>query len=65
VPRGGLEFNPSHLQVTRAGHLGWQRFFTERGRTCCLYAVMAPRLGEREVLARDLASVIRTIRLEP
>ncbi len=65
VPSGGLEFSPQHLQVTRGGQLGWQRFFTDHGRTCCLYAVLMPRFAEREPMARELAKVIRTIKLQP
>ncbi|WP_249010102.1 hypothetical protein [Conexibacter sp. DBS9H8] len=43
-PRGVAvrEFGAMQLQVTRRGQLGWQRFFTESGRTCCLYAVLQP-----------------------
>lgn len=58
------EFAPMALQVTRGGQLGWQRFFTESGRTCCLYAVIKPGAERPERLVRRLASVLRTLRIE-
>ena len=58
------EFAPMALQVTRQGQLGWQRFFTESGRTCCLYAVIKPGAGRPEKLVRRLAAVLGTLRIE-
>jgi hypothetical protein len=58
------EFAPMSLQVTRAGQLGWQRFFTESGRTCCLYAVIKPGAGRPQKLIRSLAAVLGTLRIE-
>jgi hypothetical protein len=47
------DLHARQLQVTRQGHVGCQRFFSERGRALCLYAVLWPvaralgtRLGE-------------------
>lgn len=57
------EFAPMALQVTRSGQLGWQRFFTESGRTCCLYAVIKPGAGRPQKLVRTLATVIATLRV--
>jgi hypothetical protein len=58
------EFAPMALQVTRPGQLGWQRFFTESSRTCCLYAVIKPAAGRPEKLVRRLAAVLATLRIE-
>ncbi len=58
------EFSPVTLQVTRAGQLGWQRFFTESGRTCCLYAVIMPGAERPQKLVRRLADVLSTLRIE-
>jgi hypothetical protein len=57
------EFHPRQLQVTRRGQLGWQRFFTEHERTCCLYAVVQPRQRSREALVGELRAVLATIEL--
>ncbi len=58
------EFSPTTLQVTRLGQLGWQRFFTESGRTCCLYAVIMPGAERPQKLVRRLATVIATLRID-
>ena len=58
------EFAPMALQVTRQGQLGWQRFFTESNRTCCLYAVIKPGADRPEKLVRRLAGVLRTLKIE-
>ncbi len=42
VPLSAHDFHPRRLQVTRSGHLGTQRFFTEGGRPLSLYAVIWP-----------------------
>jgi hypothetical protein len=57
------EFDSRQLQVTRHGQLGWQRFFTEHERTCCLYAVIQPRQRRREALVDELRAVLATIEL--
>jgi hypothetical protein len=59
------DFSPRALQVTRTGQLGCQRFFTEAGRPCCLYAVI--RTGPTPVrrLVADLNRVVATLRVEP
>ena len=58
------EFTPMTLQVTRTGQLGWQRFFTESGRTCCLYAVIMPGAQRPQKLVRRLADVLSTLRID-
>lgn len=58
------EFSPTTLQVTRPGQLGWQRFFTESGRTCCLYAVIMPGAERPQRLVRRLADVLATLRID-
>jgi hypothetical protein len=55
------DFGPAQLQVTRAGQLGCQRFFTESGRPFCLYAVIRPASKGPELLARELSSVLATL----
>jgi hypothetical protein len=57
------EFGPMALQVTRPGQWGWQHFFTESGRTCCLYAVIKPGAERVERLVRRLASVLATLEI--
>jgi hypothetical protein len=57
------EFEPMQLQVTRPGQLGRQRFFTEQGRTCCLYAVIMPGWQRPERLVARLTAVLGTLRL--
>jgi hypothetical protein len=57
------EFAPAALQVTRPGQLGWQRFFTHSGRTCCLYAVVKPGAERPARLVRRLADVLATLEI--
>lgn len=57
------DFSPSQLQATRAGHLGWQRFFTEADRTCCLYAVIRPGAERPDKLVKRLAGALETLHL--
>ncbi len=59
------DFSPVALQVTRVGQLGWQRFFTESGRTCCLYAVIRPGAERETKLVKRLAKVLATLRVSP
>lgn len=58
------QFTPDQLQVTRAGQLGSQRFFTHAGRPFCLYAVVAPVRRRPEQLVRELSAVLGTLRFE-
>lgn len=62
LPRAD-DFDPRQLQVTRRGQLGWQRFFTEHERTCCLYAVIQPHDRGREALVEALLGVLATLEL--
>lgn len=58
------DFARTRLQVTRAGHLGHQRFFTHAGRPFCLYAVIAPVRRRPAQLAGELSAVLATIRID-
>lgn len=58
------DFSPMQLQVTRAGQLGWQRFFTAAGRPCCLYAVIWPREAVPAVMVAELGRVLASLRLD-
>lgn len=58
------DFSPMALQVTRAGQLGWQRFFTAAGRPCCLYAVIRPGAGAPALLVAELGRVVASVRLD-
>jgi hypothetical protein len=58
-------FAPHQLQVTRAGQLGCQYFFTEAARPCCLYTVIRPEPHSAAQLARRLGEIVRTLRLQP
>lgn len=58
-----VDFGSAQLQVTRAGHLGCQRFFTEAGRPFCLYAVIQPVRGTLEGLTKELGRVLATLRV--
>jgi hypothetical protein len=57
-------FHFAQLQVTRRGQLGHQRFFTEAGRPCCLYAVIQPAARSLEQLAGALSRVLGTLAFE-
>ena len=59
------EFAPNQLQVTRRGQLGWQRFFSEARRTCCLYAVIQPGHHRPERLAARIGEVLDTLEVAP
>jgi hypothetical protein len=59
------EFGPMQLQVTRRGQLGWQRFFTGAGRTCCIYAVVQPGAKPVGGPVAELRGVLATLRLTP
>ena len=56
------EFKPTQLQVTRPGQLGSQRFFTDAGRPCCLYAVIRPARKRPGRLVDELGRVLATLR---
>lgn len=60
-----LDFSARQLQVTRAGQLGWQRFFTASGRACCAYAVIRPGRHPPGRLVAELARVLATLTVEP
>ena len=64
APRAA-EFSAAGLQVTRPGQLGWQRFFTEAGRTCCLYVVIQPGHVRAARLLASLEAVLGTLTLAP
>jgi len=55
------DFGPSQLQVTRAGHLGCQRFFALGGRPFCLYAVVRPARRRSARLVSELRGVLATL----
>ncbi|HEY5343148.1 MAG TPA: hypothetical protein VIJ66_05760 [Solirubrobacteraceae bacterium] len=57
------DFGPAQLQVTRAGQLGCQRFFTDVGRPFCLYAAIRPAGKGPGRLARELSGVLATLEL--
>jgi hypothetical protein len=54
------DFAANALQRRLPGQLGCQRFFTERGRAFCLYAVLGSRRHARE-LVRDVRTVLRGV----
>jgi hypothetical protein len=60
---GPEDFRPNQLEVTRAGQLGWQRFFTASGRPCCLYGVIRPGTAGPGPTVTALGRTIATIRL--
>jgi hypothetical protein len=60
-----LEFGDRQLQVTRRGHLGWQRFFTEAGRAFCVYGVIAPVRRPVPALVTELGAVLRSVAVAP
>ncbi len=55
------QFRPNQLQVTRPGQYGWQRFYTDEGRLCCVYAVVMPRRRPLAALVSDLSRVLATV----
>ena len=58
-------FGDRQLQVTRRGHLGWQRFFTESGRAFCVYGVIAPVRRPVPALVTELGAVLRSVAVAP
>ncbi len=58
------DFGPAQLQVTRAGQLGCQRFFTHLARLFCLYAVIRPARKAPELLAMQLSGVLATLEFQ-
>lgn len=56
------QFRSNQLQVTRPGQYGWQRFYTEAQRLCCVYAVVMPRRRTLAALVGDLSRVLATVR---
>ncbi len=63
APPEAHEFNPMHLQVTRRGQVGRQRFFTHDSRPFCLYLVIQPVHHPLERLTGDLSKVLATLQL--
>jgi hypothetical protein len=63
APAEAHEFNPMHLQVTRRGQLGRQRFFTYASRPYCLYLVIQPVHHPLERLTGELSKVLATLQL--
>jgi hypothetical protein len=55
------DFWPTQLQVARPGQLGAQRFFTDAGRPCCLYAVIQPLRRRPAQLVNQLTRVLATL----
>jgi hypothetical protein len=55
------EFLPNQLQVTRPGQYGWQRFYSEGGRPCCVYAVVMPARLPPARLVADVTRVLTTL----
>jgi hypothetical protein len=55
------QFADNQLQVTRRGHYGWQRFYTDDGRPCCVYAVVAPVRVPIARLVDRLGEVLATV----
>lgn len=61
LPLAADDFSPNQLQVTRAGQLGVQRFFSQETHPCCLYVVLRPgRRGPAE-LVNEGNRVLRTL----
>jgi hypothetical protein len=56
------QFRANQLQVTRPGQYGWQRFYSEDGRLCCVYAVVMPQRWPLAKLVSDLAPVLESVR---
>jgi len=59
------DFDRNQLQVTRARHLGCQRFFTASLRPFCLFAVIEPQRTRPERLVKRLNTVLATLRVAP
>jgi hypothetical protein len=63
APPEAREFDPMHLQVTRRGQLGRQRFFTDNSRPYCLYLVIKPAHHPSQRLTGELSKVLATLQL--
>ncbi len=63
APPEADEFDPMHLQVTRRGQLGRQRFFTHDSRPYCLYMVIQPVRRRLERPTGELSKVLATLEL--
>jgi hypothetical protein len=59
-----VDFMPNQLQVMRPGQYGWQRFYTDRARLCCIYAVVMPARRTVGQLVGELARILKTHRSE-
>jgi hypothetical protein len=65
MPRPALhDFAPNALQRRLPGHLGYQRFFTEKGRAFCLYVVLGSR-QHAPALVAEVCRVLDNITLVP
>ena len=58
------DLRAGQLQVTRRGHVGCQRFFSERGRALCLYTVLWPVAIALAARLRELNGVLATLELD-
>ena len=56
------DFRADQLQVTRPGQYGWQRFYTEDARACCVYAVITPVRRPAARLVDELSRVLGSVR---
>lgn len=63
APPEAHEFDPMHLQVTRRGQFGRQRFFSHDSRPYCLYLVTQPVHHPLERLTEELSKVLATLQL--
>lgn len=64
LPRPAVtDFAPNALQRRLAGQLGVQRFFTERGRAFCLYAVLGSREHAADLVVQ-LHEVLSGLRID-
>ncbi|MHB8659905.1 MAG: hypothetical protein ACYC91_18570 [Solirubrobacteraceae bacterium] len=61
-PPRAHELSSNQLQVTRRGQIGWQRFFTDADRPCCLYIVVQPGRMHPDRLVKQLGDVLATLR---
>lgn len=65
VPRDlkPADFDGRSLQRLIPGHFGLQRFFSEKGRAFCLYAVLADD-GDLPSLVREANRMLATLKIE-
>lgn len=63
LPLRPRDFSPRTLLITRAGHVGLQRFFTVARRPLCLYVVHRGRLRDRAL--GPLNAALGSLRVSP